>query len=112
MGNLSASRPRGREYWAAVIARFETSGSSHQEFVSREGVSLSAFQKWLYRLRREQQAEVRRPQPAPRFVEVVAAAAPSPKRALCSIHLGDTEVTFSELPCPSYLATLLREASR
>lgn len=47
---LSASQ------WQSAVERYRKSGVSQSAFASELGVSLSAFQYWLYKGRREQEA--------------------------------------------------------
>lgn len=103
-------RRRGRAYWAAIVAQFERGGERQDEFCRQHGLGLSAFQHWLYRLRREQREAVK---PAARFVPVVASPATSPEAGgACKLRLARAEVSFAELPPPSYVAELLRLMDR
>jgi hypothetical protein len=53
---------RGREFWARLVEEFEREGGteSHAAFAKGHGVGLGSFQRWLYRLRAEQQGRRRR----------------------------------------------------
>ncbi len=48
---------RGREFWAKLVAEFQRTGGDepHAEFAGRHGIRVASFQRWLYRLRAEQQ---------------------------------------------------------
>jgi hypothetical protein len=76
---------------------------------SQAQLGLSAFQHWLYRLRREQGAAPKR---AARFVPVVVSAKATDGAIACKLRLGGTEVSFMALPPPTYVAELLRLMDR
>jgi hypothetical protein len=48
---------RGREFWAKLIGEFQRAGGAepHAEFAGRHGIRVGSFQRWLYRLRAEEQ---------------------------------------------------------
>jgi len=52
---------RGRDFWAKVVAEFEGGGAveRHKAFADRHGVRCDSFQRWLYRVRREQRSPPR-----------------------------------------------------
>jgi len=52
MGEWRAKR-RGAAEWEALIGRWERGGLSQAGFCEREGVELSTFRYWRWRLRRE-----------------------------------------------------------
>jgi len=60
-----------RSDYERLIAEYETKGKAEgqQAFARRHGISVSALQHWLYRLRREKRARQRRNSPV-EFVEV------------------------------------------
>lgn len=51
---------RGREFWAKLVGEFEANAGteSHASFAGRHGVEVGSFQRWLYRLRAEQQGRL------------------------------------------------------
>jgi hypothetical protein len=52
---------RGGEFWAKLVAEFQRAGGTepHAEFAGRHGVRVGSFQRWLYRLRAEEQGRRR-----------------------------------------------------
>lgn len=90
------------------MAQFERVDERQADFCHRRGLGLSAFQHWLYRLRREQGA----PKPAARFVPVVVSAPATDGAIACKLRSGRTEVSFAALPPPTYVAELLRLMDR
>ena len=92
------------------MARFERGDERQADFCHRRGLALSAFQHWLYRLRREQNAA---PKPAARFVPVVVSPATASEAiAACTLRLAGGEVRFAAVPAASYVAELLRLMDR
>ena len=88
-----------------MVADFERSSLKQREFCDARGVDFFRFRYWLYQLRREQ-----REQSSPRFVPLVAAESAGP--ATCKLRVGSSELSFTSLPEPSYLAELLRLMDR
>lgn len=74
------------------------------------GLGLSAFQHWLYRLRREQGAAAK--PAAAHFVPVVVSAKATDGATACKLRLGGAEVSFAALPPATYVAELLRLMDR
>jgi hypothetical protein len=91
------------------VAQFERGNERQAEFCHQRGLGLSAFQHWLYRLRREQGAA---PKLAARFVPVVVSAKATDGAVACKLRLGGTEVSFAALPPATYVAELLRLMDR
>jgi hypothetical protein len=92
------------------VAQFERGDERQVDFCHRRGLGLSAFQHWLYRLRREQGAA---PKPAAaRFVPVVVTAKGTDVPIACKLRLGGAEVSFAVLPPATYVAELLRLMDR
>ena len=92
------------------MARFERGDERQADFCARRGLGLSAFQHWLYRLRREQSAAAK---PAARFVPVVVSTATASEAIpACTLRLAGSEVRFAAVPAASYVAELLRLMDR
>ena len=53
-------RETRRQFWMALMTRFEGSGKSRRDFASEAGVGLAIFQYWLYKIRRERGAKTGR----------------------------------------------------
>jgi hypothetical protein len=92
------------------VAQFERGDERQADFCHRRGLGLSAFQHWLYRLRREQGAATK--PAAARFVPVVVTAKGTDVATACRLRLGRAEVSFATLPPASYVAELLRLMDR
>ena len=90
------------------MGQFERAAERQPEFCRRHGVGLSAFQHWLYRLRREQRGAAT---PSARFVPVVVSPATT-DGAACRLRLSGAEVSFATLPPAAYVAELLRLMDR
>jgi hypothetical protein len=75
-------REERRQFWSALVARFEKGGRSRREFAADAGVGLAIFQYWLYKLRRERAtvAASRAAVPEVRLVPVTVKARPVPTR--------------------------------
>jgi hypothetical protein len=91
------------------VAQFERGDERQADFCHQRGLGLSAFQHWLYRLRREQGAA---PKPAACFVPVVVSATGTDGAMACKLRAGGAEVTFAALPPATYVAELLRLMDR
>jgi hypothetical protein len=91
------------------VAQFERGDERQADFCHQRGLGLSAFQHWLYRLRREQGVA---PRSAARFVPVVVSAKATDEAVACKLRLGGTEVSFAALPPATYVAELLRLMDR
>jgi hypothetical protein len=102
-------RRRGRAYWTAIVAQFERGDERQANFCHQRGLGLSAFQHWLYRLRREQGAGAK---VAAGFVPVVVSATGTDGTIACKLRTGGIEVSFAALPPPTYVAELLRLMDR
>jgi hypothetical protein len=102
-------RRRGRAYWTAIVAQFERGAERQADFCHQRGLGLSAFQHWLYQLRRERGAA---PKAAARFVPVVVSATATDGTIACKLRSGTTEVSFAALPPATYVAELLRLMDR
>lgn len=96
--------------WTAVVAQFERGNEKQADFCHRRRLGLSAFQHWLYRLRRERDAA---PKPfTARFVPVVVSEKATEGATACELRLGGAEVSFAALPPVAYIAELLRLMDR
>lgn len=47
---------KSRSEWATIIRAFERSGGPHEEFCGKRGLNLGSFRRWLYRLRKTEDA--------------------------------------------------------
>jgi hypothetical protein len=92
------------------VAQFERGDERQAAFCHRLGLGLSAFQHWLYRLRREQGAAAK--PAAAHFVPVVVSAKATDGATACKLRLGGAEVSFAALPPATYVAELLRLMDR
>jgi DNA-binding MarR family transcriptional regulator len=53
-GRIDMSKQKlDRRGWQRLVAAYEASSATQTEFARRRGVSVSALQHWLYRLRQE-----------------------------------------------------------
>jgi hypothetical protein len=92
---------RGRSYWLPIIADFESTEYSHEEFCREHELNRGTFRRWLFRLRTEGVTT------GPAFVEVIAADHRPRDRDAYVLRLGQAELGFSALPEAEYLATLV-----
>ncbi len=86
-----------------IVSRLESSGLSRRRFAEKIGVSISALQYWVGRIR-----EVRKNQTGARvrFLEVVQKVAPAPEQR-SSIELpGGVVMKTEKLPSVEYLVEL------
>jgi hypothetical protein len=49
---------KSRSEWSKIIGAFERSGESHEEFCTKQRLSLGSFRGWLYRVRKAAVPEV------------------------------------------------------
>lgn len=102
-GGTMATARRPRSFWTRLVDQFEHSDLTQARFADLHSVSLSSFQYWLYRIRREDHEPLPQAEGA-RFVEVTAA---SRHHVPLRITLGSGALAeFAELPSPAYLAAL------
>lgn len=93
------------------MAEFEESGERPAEFCERRELALGSLRQWLYRLRRERREAAQKV--SQRFLPLVATKAPDSGGAgACLLRVSGAELSFGELPAPSYLAELLRLMDR
>jgi len=97
-------------YWRKVIAEFERSGGTHEEFARARRLNVWTFRTWLYRVRAERgHRQSSRSKPR-RLVEVkVAEAAVSGNTTagVCIRAGNGVAVEFVGVPSPSYLAAVV-----
>ncbi len=96
-----------REFWQRVVEEVEAGRGTHREIAKRHGVSVSALQHWLYRLRRERRSgDGVRGKVEVLPVRVVEAL---PARGwLAELEVGELKLRFGESASPSYVADVLR----
>jgi hypothetical protein len=107
-------REERRQFWSALMARFEVSGQSRREFAAEAGVGLAIFQYWFYKLRRERQVVAVRKAPAARIrlLPVTVRARPMAAARL-EIRVAGVRLRVPVGADPGYVARLslaLREA--
>ena len=88
--------------WHALIALFHSSGLSHSKFCKRHKVNFHTFRYWLYKIR-DQQSE---PDEELQWLPVTITS-PLKTESSVSLRFGHTELTFSNLPDPRYLSSLM-----
>jgi hypothetical protein len=96
---------RDREFWEPIVDEYERVRESvtHEEFVERHGVTVGAFHKWLYELRRERESVELESKPA-EFVDLdVPSSVLAPLVRVC---IGDVAVEFDTLPPPAWIVEL------
>jgi len=67
---MKRSPRRSAEYWAGVVAQWQSSGQSESEFCAQQGLVLSTFQKWRRHPQGASAALRRQPRSSSAFVEV------------------------------------------
>jgi transposase-like protein len=75
MGAIAPAKPAA--VWRELVAAFQQSGLTQQEFARRNGLHAGTLGCWRARVRRERALV-----PAPAFVEVTVAGAEPPRRLL------------------------------
>jgi hypothetical protein len=100
-----AKRRQGRAFWAKLISEFESNGGgeSHAAFAARNGVRLTTFRTWLYRLRMQEAPRAKR---AVRVLPVTVVGSGLSGRDL-SIDCNGLALRFAADTDPSYVAALV-----
>ena len=100
-----AKRRRGRGFWTKLISEFESNGDreSHAAFATRNGVRLTTFRTWLYRLRMQEAPRSKR---AVRVLPVTVVGADRSSREV-SIDCNGVVLRFGADTDPSYIAALV-----
>ena len=100
-----AKRRQGRAFWAKLISGFESNGGreSHAAFAARNGVRLTTFRTWLYRLRIQEAPRAKR---AVRVLPVTVVGGGLASRDL-SIDCNGLALRFAADTDPSYVAALV-----
>jgi len=95
-----------RRRWQRLVAQFESSDLTQQEFADDNGINVATFRGWLYRLRRERTAHLAA---SLDFVEVEAARVTRTHaaRVACCIVAGAMEIQFAELPPAQWVAEVI-----
>jgi transposase-like protein len=78
---------RNREQWQALVARFEESGQTREQFCAEMDIGLSTLRRWCSRFRERTPRAVSRA-PAPVFVELPA----DPNRTDASVPAWEVEL--------------------
>ena len=96
----------GREYWTTVVADFEKSGLTHQDFATQREVSIHSLRLWLYRIRRERGGPRRKPKGV-RLLPVRVRRAPVVvERSVLELAVNGVGVRFVEGTSVQYVAEL------
>jgi len=100
-----AKQRQGRAFWAKLISEFDSNGGgeSHAAFAARNGVRLTTFRTWLYRLRIQ---KVRRAKRAVRVLPVTVIGAERSGREI-SMDCNGVVLRFGADVDPSYVAALV-----
>jgi len=91
-----------------LIDRFEGSGEQHEAYAARQGVPLTTFRTWLYRLRWERKGSAKRREVRVLPVRVVEQGGDATASAPVTIEIaGGVTVRVSQGSEPRYVAALV-----
>ena len=98
----------GRKFWIKIVNAFERSGLEQRPFCEQQGLSLTTFQRWLYKLRAE-----RSDRKSTALVRLKVA--PSSSAIFTPVEAGlpsGIVVRFAMGTDPKYVATLVAEVEK
>ena len=109
-------RRRTREQWIEIVDGLSTSGLLQQRYAQRCGVSLSALQYWLKKVRDERSRETTPEMtvcPKVEFVEVLTGTSTHQRQgSRVTLHASGFSLDFEALPPPAWVAELMTETAR
>lgn len=98
-----AKRRQGRAFWAKLISEFESNGGRESHAGFADGLRLTTFRTWLYRLRIQEAPRAKR---AVRVLPVTVVGGGLASRDL-SIDCNGLALRFAADTDPSYVAALV-----
>lgn len=75
----------GREFWTTIIDEFERSELTQESFARQRRIPVATLRSWIYKLRREQRANVT-------LVPVRVVASPAPAARGAAAASGEIEI--------------------